>query len=375
MRIHRKESPQLCRLQPSEIEELKGWEEHVMRGHCPYRRDCAVCVEARGRDKQRRRQVCPDSFTMSLDISGPYEPGFDQHVNRPRYYMTAVVTIPKVGDNPLVEGLRDLGVKVQETTSHHEEDKLAPRIAMVKTSTLNANRGEPPQLQAGGEAPNSWRGGSSPAALPQPPSEDDVFPKEQEEKQVELLVTEVKEADALDRQWAECIQGKPRVEVENLSQSIPLRSRGVKDVIHAAALMYTGFRSLNIPINRVHTDRAKEFLSRDFRQWILARDVRQSTTAGDEAAANGRVESELGIIRGDARSLLKSSGLALSYWPMAIRAASEARFRSQLRSMGCQPLRHFRLASKLMHTKSVGIEHRIGSHPNKWSLYLVQQRI
>ena len=30
-RIHRKESPQLCRLQPIEIEELKGWEEHVMR--------------------------------------------------------------------------------------------------------------------------------------------------------------------------------------------------------------------------------------------------------------------------------------------------------------------------------------------------------
>ena len=144
----------------------------------------------------------------------------------------------------------------------------------------------------------------------------------------------MKDADLLDRQWAECIQGRPRVEVENLSLSSPLRSRTAKDVIHAAALLYTRFRSFNIPITRVHTDRAKEFLSREFRQWVLARGARQTTTAGDEAATNERVESELGIVRGDARSLFKSSGLALSYWPLAIRATSEARFRSQLHGMG-----------------------------------------
>ena len=31
--------------------------------------------------------------------------------------MTAVITIPKVGDNPLVEGLRELGVKLSEPSS------------------------------------------------------------------------------------------------------------------------------------------------------------------------------------------------------------------------------------------------------------------
>ena len=331
-RIKSERAPTVARMTTAEMEELRSWEAHVRRGHCPYRKDCAVCVEARGRDKQRRRQVCPDSFTMSIDISGPYEPGFDQHVNRPRYYITSVVTIPKVGENPLVEGLRDLGVQVPEIAKH--QDPEAPQIAMVNIDDSNEQRGEQLQPQAGGGAPNSWCGGSSPAALPQPPEEVDVFPKEEQERKVELSVVEVKEAEALDRQWAECIQGRPRVEVENLSQSLPLRSRTVKDVIHAVALMYTRFKSLNIPINRIHTDRAKEFLSKEFRQWVLARDVRQSTTAGDEAATNGRVESELGVIRGEARSLLKSSGLAMSYWPMAVRAASEARFRSQLRAMG-----------------------------------------
>ena len=44
---------------------------------------------------------------MSLDIAGPFETGVDQAVQRPRYYVTSVTTIPKVGDNPLVEGLLD----------------------------------------------------------------------------------------------------------------------------------------------------------------------------------------------------------------------------------------------------------------------------
>ena len=48
---------------------------------------------------------------MSLDIAGPFETGVDQAVQRPRYYVTSVTTIPKVGDNPLVEGLRELGLQ------------------------------------------------------------------------------------------------------------------------------------------------------------------------------------------------------------------------------------------------------------------------
>ncbi len=73
----------------------------------------------------------------------------------------------------------------------------------------------------------------------------------------------------------------------------------------------------------------------------MARDIRQSTTAGDEPETNGCVEGELGIMRGEARSILKSSRLPTTYWPLAIRAASESRFRSQLRGMGipvAQPL-------------------------------------
>ena len=129
---------------------------------------------------------------------------------------------------------------------------------------------------------------------------------------------------------------RPRVEVSNLTQTLPLRSRHAKDVVQAVGLIYARLKSLGIPVTRVHHDRAKEFLSSDFKRWLAARDVWQSTTAGDEPQTNGRVEAELNVVRGLARTYLKSASLPNSCWPLAIRAASESRFRSQLRGFGLQ---------------------------------------
>ena len=104
--------------------------------------------------------------------------------------------------------------------------------------------------------------------------------------------------------------------------------------------MMTRLQALQVPIARVHTDRAKEFVSQQFRKFILSKGIQQSTTAGDEPATNGRCEQELGIVRGIARAALSACGGPTSHWPLAIRHASETRLREQLRSMGvpCPPL-------------------------------------
>ena len=337
--------PTVAKLTTAEMEDIKAWEEHVRRGHVPYRKDCAICVETKGRDRRHVRQAQVDSFTLSLDIAGPFEPGYDQHVVKPKYYLTGVITIPKVGQNPLVEGLRKLGGDLMS---------LKPDKGPLPSCSSSAQRQEPSVLAtvSGGRGLQSGNASNPPQLKPiqeiaseavevEGETEEDPFQGTQQESLPELSVTEIAEADLMDRQWAEWVQGKTKVEVDNLSQSIPLRSRSTKDVIHATALLYTRLKSLQIPVSRVHTDRAKEFLSKEFRQWTLSRDLRQSTTAGDEPQTNGRVECELGIIRGEARSILKSSRLPTTYWPLAIRAASESRFRSQLRGLGvpvAQPL-------------------------------------
>ena len=146
-------NPELHKHSAAEIAELKAWEDHVRSGHTPYRKDCVVCVESRGRDRPHvSRQKAVDLFCLSLDISGPYEPGFDQHVDKPKYYITGVITIPTVGDNPLVEGLRALGLPPQLAV--HQGPQNRPLI------NADLGHGETPPM-----APNSGCGGSGSTAI------------------------------------------------------------------------------------------------------------------------------------------------------------------------------------------------------------------
>ena len=86
--------------------EIKDWQEHYKGGHCPFRRDCAVCLETMGRDRQRRVVATPDSFCMSLDLAGTFKPGEDQDVYDAKYMLVGVITVPVKEDAPLVESLR-----------------------------------------------------------------------------------------------------------------------------------------------------------------------------------------------------------------------------------------------------------------------------
>ena len=72
--------------------------------------------------------------------------GIDQVIVKPRYYITGVVTVPCSGENPLVSGLRELGMKVD----HQLENVESP----LPGSTLSAQQG--PYL--GALIANSGRG-------------------------------------------------------------------------------------------------------------------------------------------------------------------------------------------------------------------------
>ncbi len=69
--------------------ELVEWQVHVNDGHRPYRRDCWVCAEAMGRDRQLRRITSPQGFTLNVGLTGPYIPGKDQKAAGVRYVMGA----------------------------------------------------------------------------------------------------------------------------------------------------------------------------------------------------------------------------------------------------------------------------------------------
>ena len=333
LRLSRGDPPKCLKLSSEEMQSMKSWEAHIRQGHCPYRRDCAVCVESRGRNRPHVRQENVDAFCLALDISGPYEPGVDQEVLKPRYYLTGVITIPKSGDHPLVQGLRELGFSESEA-------KETLEVPLPSTSSS----AQPAQTILGGTADHG-RGNLEPSLKAcEPQGEGDSDEKSPSEPLTEdgsgtkppdpLSEAEVAEFEALDQQWKELLKNKPAVEVANLSQSIPIKSRSPKDVLQGLAVMVARLKALSVPIARIHTDRAKEFVSYQFRSWIRSRELIQSSTAGDEPMSNGRCESELGVVRGLARAAMKAAGCAASMWPLAVRYASECRLRDQLRGLG-----------------------------------------
>ena len=355
--LHLDRTSRLSKLTPSELQEIRQWEEHVARGHCPYRRDCAVCVETRGRDRKHTRQDNVDAFCLSLDVSGPYEVGVDQSIKKPRYYITGNLTVPVCGEQPLVEGLRELGLSEADIEAAKTSSKLPLPSSSTSArpedtlGTVTNGRGSEQHCQAKVCQQQEEVGPRSDVQQPDGQGEADQHQDQRERErdpfqevapdQVPALTeAEVQEFDVLDLQWKELVKSRPQVEVTNLTQSLPLRSRSPKDILEAVALMMTRFQSLRVPIARIHTDRAREFCSQQFRRWVLSKGLQQSTTAGDEPATNGRCEQELGIVRGMARAALRACGGPANYWPLALRHASETRMRDQLRSMGvpCPPL-------------------------------------
>eukprot|EP00435_Cladocopium_sp_Y103_P031866 s1820_g8.t1 len=93
-------------------------------------------------------------------------------------------------------------------------------------------------------------------------------------------------------------------------------------------------RSLNLPVLRLHSDRAREFTGVKLRDWCSQRDILQTSSAGDESAGNGRCESELGIIQAQTRVHLRAAGLEADWWPLAVRHMVGQRNRDQMASMG-----------------------------------------
>jgi hypothetical protein len=174
-----------------------------------------------------------------------------------------------------------------------------------------------------------------PVQIGEPEGEQgDPIQEEEEKKQDAIDEARLKQLDEANQRWKQFMADAEHQPVKSLTMALPIKSRRASDVIKATARVVARLRSLSIPIVRVHTDRAQEFCGRDFQAWLRARDLWHTTTAGDEPSTNARAENELKILKGRARTLMKSAQCDVTQWPLAIRYASEERFRRQLQECG-----------------------------------------
>ncbi len=103
--------------------ELLEWQHHIDNDHKPLRRDCEECLRSMSRDRMRKRITCPDSYVLNLDIMGPFNTGDDQTGTGFHYAMVGAFTVPcSSDDNPLVQGLLQMGGRVRHQDGDDEEE-------------------------------------------------------------------------------------------------------------------------------------------------------------------------------------------------------------------------------------------------------------
>ena len=89
--IGRELDQRLCRMS------LSDWKAHLGHDHWPHSRHCATCLAASGKSRPHRKIVVPDSYTLSIDLAGPFSEGFSEGKDQQgvgKYFLTGCYTIP-----------------------------------------------------------------------------------------------------------------------------------------------------------------------------------------------------------------------------------------------------------------------------------------
>eukprot|EP00435_Cladocopium_sp_Y103_P053680 s781_g17.t1 len=105
---------------------LEQWKAHLRQDHQPYYRGCKTCLEACGQSRHHRRVVTPDSYTLAIDLAGPFKKGQDQ-LGSGRYMLVGSFTVPISSDG------RALHLKSEDQNPAHRCDN--PRAEGGRTAS------------------------------------------------------------------------------------------------------------------------------------------------------------------------------------------------------------------------------------------------
>ena len=309
---------------------LEDWKRHLKNDHQPYYRGCRTCLEACGQARHHRKVVTPDSYTLGIDLAGPFKKGTDQ-LGDGRYMLVGCYTLPTTMDGKGLHIKDDVDGEVRHEEPGGEATRSAAPGGVVG---CGSPRGEgvrsaaPPDLEGG--------------IFNDPPEEDPIGDDHQGDQEVDPLEVEddpqeespKDEKDDDSQKWKDLIQEEQNFKVSQLTFMEILPDRRAASILEGVSRIYTRLRYLNLPLRRLHSDRAGELRSKSLRKWALDRGILRTYTGGDDYKTNGRAEAEVNMLKKATRTLLKSSGSTNDLWPLAARHGAERRLRRQLEHLG-----------------------------------------
>ncbi|CAE7564255.1 unnamed protein product [Symbiodinium sp. CCMP2456] len=261
-------------------EQRESWHRHLMSDHQPYRADCSICINAQATGYQHRRRVHPSMYSLALDLAGPFrQKGRDMNHDDYRYIMVAAYRCPK-------EYMSERAVKDLDKDYYVPDD---PEDEV---------EGDPMELVA---APRHGEGPSEPEAE----EEMEELPREGPE-----VLDDAVEGLAHQEEWA------------TVYITRPLRGRTTQYVLQAAKEILLQLRQTGLHVGIIHTDRAREFKAKAFKEWTVDSQLRHTKTAGGDPAGNSSAELGIKWAKARVRALLSAAKAPPRDWPMAIQHAS-----------------------------------------------------
>ena len=102
----------------------------------------------------------------------------------------------------------------------------------------------------------------------------------------------------------------------------PLRRRTTQFAAQAVKEIVLQLRQSGLHVGTVHTDRAREFKAKLFKDWTVEAQLRHTKTAGGDPAGNSSAELGIKWAKSRVRALLVAAKASPRDWPMAISHAS-----------------------------------------------------
>ena len=312
------------------------WLQHFRQGHRPFRRDCRTCVLDMGTGKPHRRRSAAgeSSWAVGLDIVQFPKSVDEVSGEAARYAMIATMLVPVFDDGKPREDPKKVGESEGESWGEGLGDE---ELSL-----------EPPKNEGLGdeelslEPPKNEGLGDEELSLETPKHENQGKEKEVGDERLEESGNEHAEDEEKRRkeEEEELLECSTPLKVQHVTVAHVMSSRATPEVIHGLNSILTQYKTMGLPVHRIHSDKARELVSRQVRKWATERLIQQTTTGGDDASSAGHVESEVNQVKRRMRLLLRQAQLEHSSWPIALRYAVEDRRRVQLERLGtpCFPM-------------------------------------
>eukprot|EP00438_Fugacium_kawagutii_P029730 Skav214785 [mRNA] locus=scaffold1820:35141:42466:+ [translate_table: standard] len=256
------------------------WEEHLMFNHTPFRRDCRVCQESLQQVEPHRKVAHPHAAVLSIDVSGPMIPAYDQGGYQARWMLAGALTwrVPK--------GTEKLKVPPDEEI---ERDAPMIEVAGEEDDQEEEGREDPPPEED--EPPPGGR---------DPPEDEEKRPDEECSRPGDVEDTELR--------------------VFRLG--LPMRTKTCREVTQTTLEMVLRLRMDGYHVNQIHSDLGHEF-GTEFRNWAKSRGIWVTRTSGEDPQGNGRAEQTIKALKNQTRRALRQAHVGSKWWPWALRFVNE----------------------------------------------------